>query len=170
MKNLEKMFDEALEIVKDNIGEDKLVRKIHRPIGINNRAKRRWGQCRNSGDGKHAVIEISGRILRDEVPDKATMETIIHEILHACEDGHGHKGSWKRYANIINRKTEYNITRATSASTFGLEDEQSELVRKYACECKRCGKVIYKSKISKFIQHPEWYTHRDCGGCFKRIV
>ena len=166
MKNLEKMFDEAIEIVRTNIGDDKFDKSINRPIRINNRATRRWGQCSTNLHTMNASIEISSRILRDEVPDKATMEVLIHEILHACKDGNSHTGAWKRYANIISRNTEYNITRTTSAATFGLEEEQNKLMRQYAVKCTCCGKTYYKSKMTKVIKHPDWYR---CGVCHGKL-
>ena len=165
MKDLEKMFDEALEIVKENIG-DYEIRKIVRPITINYRAKKRWGLCETSPD--RARIEISSRILRDEIPDDATMNVIIHEILHSVKGCKGHKGLWRSLANRITRNTKYKISKGDSAESFGLQEEQMQLMRKYACSCERCGAVIYKSRETQFIKHPEWYTHRKCGGHFKR--
>ena len=166
MKNLEIMFDDALKIVKENIGEDKLTKNIQRPISINTRAKRRWGRC--IVNGNNAEIEISSRILRDDIPDKSTMEVIIHEILHACENGMSHTGVWKRYANTISRKTEYTITRCTSAANFGLEEEQQNLMRQYAVKCTCCGKTYYKSKMTKVIKHPDWYRCGVCHGSLQR--
>ena len=168
MKDLEKMFDEALEIVKTNIGEDKLTRKIYRPITVNSRAKRRWGRCTTSRDGERARIEVSSRILRDDIPDNAVMEVLIHEILHACKDGMSHTGAWKRYANTISRNTQYKIQRTTAAENFGLEEEQQKLMRQYAVKCTCCGKTYYKSKMTKVIKHPEWYRCGICKGSLER--
>lgn len=167
MKDLEKMFDEALDIVKANIGTNEL-RKIYRPITINYRAKRRWGQCTNSYDGERARIEISSRILADEVPYDATMNVIIHEILHAVKGCSGHTGLWKRLANRITNRTKYAITRCDSAASFGLEEEQQKLMRQYAVKCTCCGKTYYKSKMTKVIKHPEWYRCGICRGSLER--
>ena len=167
MKDLEKMFDEALIIVKENIGEDKLTRKIYRPITINTRAKRRWGRCTSSNDGERARIEISSRILRDDVPDKATMEVIIHEILHACKDGMSHTGVWKKYANIISEKTEYKITRTSAAEKFGLKEEQ--LTRQYVVMCEKCGVLLRRARKVSIIKNPTRYIHRSCGGHFTQL-
>ncbi len=169
MKDLEKMFDTALDIVSYVIGREN-IETITRPISINRRAKSRWGSCTRSKVGIHK-IEISSRILEDSVPDDATMSTIIHEILHACKNGSGHRGQWSVYADMINRKTHYHITRTTSASTFGITVEKVNINRhKYGCKCETCGKIIYKSKMTKFIKNPSVYIHRNCGGHFIRVI
>ena len=165
MKNLEKMFDEALDIVKTTIGEDK-VEYIYRPITINKRA-RRWGSCTSSIDGRHR-IEISDKLLDDGVSYDATMNTLIHEILHACKNGQSHKGMWKIYANKINSKhPQFNIKRTTSYAEKGIEIP--ETVKKYAVECEKCGFTHYGQRMSKLFKMPERYSHNNCGGHFKRV-
>lgn len=167
MKDLEKMFDEALLIVADCIGKDK-IEFIYRPITINTRAKKRWGMCRKSEDGRNR-IEISKRILNDKVDNNAVMCVIIHEILHACKDGDAHTGAWKQYAAMVNQKyPQYKISRLTPASRFGLEKEQTEKM-KYAIKCTKCGNMHYSSRLSNTIKNPSGYRCAICGGKFKRI-
>ena len=168
MKDLEKMFDKAIEIVKECVNGVE-IRPINRPITINTRAKTRWGCCKYKSTAGACTIEISSRILSDDVPDDATMGTIIHEILHACKGCKGHGAQWKRYANAVNKKyPQYNITRTSGAEAFGLSDEQNEFRHKYAIKCMVCGHIHYSSKFSKSIQHPELYRCK-CGGSLKRI-
>lgn len=162
MTNIEKMVDEALEIIKDCIGEDKL-NKIHRPITINSRAKSRWGCCK-SGPGGY-TIEISNRLLSSKVPKDEVMNVIIHEILHSCKGGMSHKGMWKTYAASLNIKyPQYHITRTASAENFGLQEEQNIIKRQYAIKCTKCGTIHYSSKLSKSIRFPERYRCGRCGG------
>lgn len=168
MKDLEKMFDKAIEIVKECVNGVE-IRPINRPISINTRAKTRWGCCKYRSYTGDCTIEISSRILGDDVPDDATMGTIIHEILHACKGCKGHGAQWKRYANAVNRKyPQYNITRTCGADEFGLSDEQDKFRQKYAIKCVACGHIHYSSKLSKSIQHPEKYQCK-CGGQLIRI-
>lgn len=168
MKDLEKMFDRAIEIINECVNGVE-IRPIKRPITINTRAKTRWGCCKCKSILGECEIEISSRILRDNVPDDATMGTIIHEILHACKGCKGHGGQWKRYADAVNRKyPQYNITRTSKADAFGLEDEQDKFRQKYAIRCIKCGSVHYSSKMSKSIQHPERYRCK-CGGSLERV-
>ena len=167
MKNLEKMTDRAIEIVKECCGENSLT-EICRPITINTRATSRWGCCRKSGNISR--IEISSRILRDEVPEDATMSIIVHEVLHACKGTKGHTGLWKSYAWQVNRKyPELEIARTASAEKFGLEEEQKEIKRQYAIRCTHCGQMHYSSKLSKSIKFPERYRCGRCGGNLERV-
>ena len=173
MYNIEELFDEALEIVKTTIGEDKITNRIFRPIKINTRAKSRWGQCKATTEGClfGYEIEISDRILHNSIPKDKVMNVVIHEILHACKNGMSHTGAWKMYANEINRKyPQYNITRCTSSADFGLKEEQVMIKRKYAIECNNadCDVIHYSSKMSNTIKYPERYRCRKCGGTFIR--
>lgn len=65
-----------------------------RNIEINTRAKCRWGLCRTVKSGVFD-IEISSRLLEDNVEDIVTKNTIIHELLHTVRGCHGHTGKWK---------------------------------------------------------------------------
>lgn len=173
MKNVEKMFDEALNIVATCIGNDK-IGMIYRPITINTRAKTRFGRCSTS-DRVRFRIEVSNMILGDSVPYDATMSVMIHEILHACKGGQSHTGAWARYAKIINaRFPQYEIKRTDSAERFGIKYEETATRSynpyKYAIECCNCGMVHHSSRMSKSIQHPEHYRCGKCGGKLIRIA
>jgi predicted SprT family Zn-dependent metalloprotease len=169
MKNINAIYNEALDIVIDSIGAENLG-QIVLPIVINTRAMKRWGRCitRNG----YSTIEISSRILGDDVPDNAVLSTMVHEILHSCKNGHSHTGMWKIYANKVNRKYPYlNIQRTKSANEFGLSQEQVLISQKYAIRCKNCGAMHYSSRMSASIQTPEKYGCKRCGGknCWERI-
>lgn len=43
--------------------------------------------------------------------EKAFKETIIHELLHTIDFKSGHKGKWKAYADYVNSRTDYHVTR-----------------------------------------------------------
>lgn len=167
MKNVEALFDESLEIVKKVVGENNLI-KINRPVLINTRATSRWGLCKKRNN--IATIEISNRILDDKVPTNAIMSVMIHEILHACKDCSGHTGTWKYYAEKVNRLyPQYKISRCASSEEFNLKEEQIELKNKYGIKCIKCGRIHYSSKLSKTIQYPERYRCH-CGGKLERII
>lgn len=167
MKNVEALFDESLNIVKNIVGENNII-KINRPVSINTRATSRWGLCKKRNN--IATIEISNRILDDKVPTNATMSVMIHEILHACKDCSGHTGTWKYYAEKVNRLyPQYKISRCASSEEFNLKKEQIELKNKYAIKCLKCGKMHYSSRLSKTIQYPERYRCR-CGGKLERAI
>ena len=86
---------------------------------INYRAKSRWGQCQRKGSGYY--INISDRLLQDDVPIKALKDTIIHEILHTCNGCMNHGTTWKNYADKVNKAYGYNIKRCTSAEEKGFD-------------------------------------------------
>ena len=46
--------------------------------------------------------------------EKAFKETIIHELLHTIDFKSGHKGKWKAYADYVNSRTDYNVTRTAT--------------------------------------------------------
>ena len=126
-------------------------------FSVNTRAKQRWGQCRKKGD-KYS-INISNRLLYDDIDDMATKTTVMHELLHSCDNAMEHKHEWLRLANKVNRAYGYNIKRCTSASEK-MTDEQIKRYNKpvehaktYICTCGKCGKVIAQyHRRSKFIQ------------------
>lgn len=160
--NIEKMVDEALEVIAKSIGKEN-INPINRPITINTRAKSRWGQCTKNVNGY--TIEISNRLLNNNVPKDEVMNVIIHEIFHACKGGMSHRGMWKTYATLVNiNYPQYHITRTASAEKFGLQEEQNTIKRQYAIKCSKCGNIHYSSKFSKSIQFPERYRCGHCGG------
>lgn len=163
MKDINMIYEWAMDIVEKCDIETGTITNVT----INTRAKKRWGQCRKSG-GTY-TININADILADDVPYKPVLETMIHEILHTCRGCFNHGAEWKRMAEIIKRETGYNITRCTSAETFGINREPKRKEGKYVLVCEKCGKEITRERMSNFVKHPEWYSHKDCGGKFKRI-
>ena len=143
-----------------------------------------WLGCctiRLLADGKTAMKDSSGKrmfvisvnriLLDDSASDRILEETLVHEILHACawEDGHG--GKWKFYAVRMNRIYGMNI-----ACRAG-EDELAQTVfsetrrrsAKYVMKCRKCGHEEYRDRTCPLVEHPEKFSHRDCGGTFIRI-
>ena len=135
-------------------------------VTVNTRAKRRWGQCCGSPRGYR--ITISDRLLKDDVDDMATKNTIAHELLHTICGGNGHTGEWKKAAEKLNRAYGYNIKRCTSSEEKGVENVVSAVKRngpKYIIRCENCGlefKYYKKSKmITNFIDRPD-YVRKYC--------
>lgn len=94
MKDLAKLFAEC---------EADLAQVGFRPekyrFSINTRAKKRWGCCRVVANGVYN-IEISERLLADDVSDQATKNTIMHELIHAVEGCLSHTGKCKKQAKV----------------------------------------------------------------------
>ena len=165
MKDVNKMFDDGMNIVKECCGD--IVKPISK-VSVNTRAESRWGQCKYR-NGSYE-IEISYRLLSDVVPMHAAMSTMVHEILHAT-DSVGHGEIWKHYARkVMQKHPELSITRTSSASKFNLPEERttSRYKKIYAIKCMSCGKKHFSTRYSKSIQHPDWYRCK-CGGKLERV-
>lgn len=167
MKNLTKIYKEGRAIVEECCGP--VIGNILM-VETNSRAKTRWGRCSYNRYHNTYTIQISTRILADEVPYEAVLSTMVHEILHACEGAKGHGTVWQKYARQVMRKhPELKITRTTPAEAFGLGDEQKQIRQQYAIQCECCGMTHYSSKLSKSIQHPEYFRCGKCHGKLRRI-
>lgn len=142
-------------------------------VTINTRAKQRWGQCKitlNSQYWENRIfsINISDRLLQDDVSDIAIKNTIIHEILHTCEGCFNHGTEWKIMADIINTHyKEYNIKTKTSTEEKGIEEDVTQY--KYVLRCKKCGKLIYKNRMCDVVRYPQFYHHSFDNGELERI-
>ena len=80
---------------------------------VNTRAKCRLGQCRKITAGLFD-INISEALLKEDVDDQITLNTIMHELLHTVPGCFTHKGKWKLYADYVNKKLpQYTIKRVS---------------------------------------------------------
>lgn len=137
---------------------------------VNTRAKNRWGLCKHNPDGSY-TISISSRLLAENISDDGAINTIIHELLHTCKGGHGHKGEWKNLADKVNRAYNYNIKRCSSDNEKGVEPiENVSKEIKYQFKCKECGKIYNRVKASKFTKNWKNYRCSVCGGEFTRTI
>jgi predicted SprT family Zn-dependent metalloprotease len=158
MKNLYALFETCkneLRAINVNFCENT-------SIEVNNRAKKRWGMCTKNAPGNYS-IQISYRLMGDEVEDKSTKTTIIHELLHTIPGGNGHTGEWKRQADRVNRAYGYNISRTTSAAEKGIEELPINRNYKYKIRCSKCGYTWLRTRATAVTAHPEHY-HCHCGG------
>ncbi len=168
MKDLAKLFAEC---------EADLAQVGFRPekyrFSINTRAKKRWGCCRVVANGVYN-IEISERLLADDVSDQATKNTIMHELIHAVEGCLSHTGKWKQIAEAVNHRfPNYTVKRCTSAEEKGIAP--ATVVRRngssceYCIQCTKCGSRIIRERMSKAVQYPERYRCAKCGGDLVRV-
>lgn len=170
------MQDKLIKLAKES--EQELINinlgvKINNNItySVNYRAKQRLGQCCNKKD-----INISSWLL-EVGSDYDIKNTIIHEILHTFDNTVGHKAKWKYYANYVNSKTKYNITRTTSIDNIYNKANKIRPLKKvhykYEITCEKCGKVFHRNRmatktINKFMCGK--MTHVGCGGRDFKIV
>ncbi len=137
---------------------------------INARAKKRFGQCKNSR-GVFA-IEISDRIF--EAGDRAVEEVIMHELLHSCEGCMNHGALWKKYADMANREFGFHISATASDVQYGIDGGMEEKEYKYifrCAECKRTQGYYKKCRTAKILLGEEaGYAICRCGSKkFERI-
>jgi len=137
---------------------------------VNTRAKSRWGLCERvygRGDDwkfQKFQIEISSELLQDEVSDIALMDTLIHELLHTCENCMKHTGEWKALAERVNSfYPMYNIKRCTSASEKGIKRDETNY--KYKIVCQQCGCTCYYRKETKIVKLVRSTNRCLCGKC-----
>lgn len=102
---------------------------------VNTRAYSRWGMCHHR-NGSHQ-IEISSRLLNEEVDERSLKNTIIHELLHTLPKCNNHKKIWQEKARFVNQKLGYNIKRTSSAKEQGVLDTGY----KYKVFCYKCHKI-----------------------------
>jgi predicted SprT family Zn-dependent metalloprotease len=134
-------------------------------VSINTRAKNRWGQCKRRSDGRYE-INISSRLMSENVDLIHLETTVIHEILHTCAGCMNHGKMWKALAEKVNREYGYNIKRATSSEEKGIEPVQTVRVIRYKFVCVGCGGIIERQRSSNFTKHPERFR---CGKCHCRL-
>jgi len=137
-----------------------------------NRRAQRWGLCRHYSNEGYCIIEISDTLLDERNDIKGLKNTIIHELLHSCTPGAGHKGEWKRLADLVRCKLGYNIKRVSNESEKGvlINHHSREKGYKYAVSCVDCGYTYRRKKLSKVITHPSVYHCGKCGGVLQRVL
>ena len=128
-------------------------------VVINSRAKSRWGLCKIAKG--NITIEISDRLLDDNVPDTSLKDVMIHELLHSVAPGYHHGGKWLYLAKKVNdRYPDLNIVRGESAAAYGVKDDFDY---KYIIKCTKCGHKFGRRKMSKVITNLNEYRCK-CGG------
>ena len=142
-------------------------------FSINTRKKTSWGTCWTHYKNHHTswtfTIEISSRLFTDGA-EKGLRETVMHELLHACDEciNCEHGGKWKEYAELVNDCYGLNIKRCNSNKDKGLAEDRNE----YRCKCTKCGKMMVKKgyRAPKWYKHPQGYTHTCIDGTKNPIV
>lgn len=146
MKDIKKVYNDCANICKNlNIP---IANVIY--LKVNNRAKKRWGRCILECEGEY-IIEISDRLLNDEVSEEATFNTMIHELLHTCPNCMNHGKEWKYWASVINKNTSYNIKRTTSCEEKGIE--RIKKTPKYTVVCNRCDRKWNYNRAGSVIKN-----------------
>ena len=155
MKDLNKLYKECIKECDDTgIEYGNIV-----SIKENSRYTRKWGYC--SFKNNEYSIQISSRLLKDDVSDEAAKNTIMHEILHTVKGCLNHGPQWKAQAAIINNKYNfYNIKRTTSNEEKCIKETNDDY--KYVFKCKNCNSIVRRQRDSRFVKY---YKSYRCGKC-----
>lgn len=129
---------------------------IDNRVRVNDRAITRFGKCTYTG-GRY-IIELSEILL--DASEMSCRQTIAHELIHTCPDCMNHGLKFRKYADIMNRKYGYNISRTNSEEELGIERDISY---QYIIVCQKCGMKIGRTKRTSLVEHPERYKCK-CGG------
>lgn len=187
-EKLDRLFKECIqELEKIGINiNNKDIGKIE--INISKRNNKRYGACKQEEPdikskyierigkrkivkywkyNKH-VIEISKWVM--ELDEKIIKNTIMHELIHCMPYCNNHGAEFKRYANYINNKLGYDISRVGNKEEdykkSNLEYKEEKQL-KYKIECQKCGYTFYRQRQNKNFTRK--YRCGKCGGRFEVI-
>lgn len=169
MKNLDKLFQESLADIKTiGIPVGNIVK-----INVSNMKKNTWAYCYKiptmDGNNPNYGIDVSPRLVMDDVSDQSLKDTIAHEILHTCKGCWKHQGQWKRYANIVNNfyKGKYHIQTRESPFDKGISLDESY---RYVIRCNKCSKEVgIHKKCKTLMTVKENRGGCICGGMFEIV-
>ena len=161
MKNLQQLINRAIsELLDLNITPGKII-EINTLKGYS-----RWGNCTYKRKMDGYCIKINQCLLEDNVSDEATMNTVMHEVIHTVKGCLNHKTNFKKVAALVNNRYGYNIKRVTSAEEKDIIIPETNKKVNYIIKCNNCGNeslYIRKTKAVKSIMNYE-YKYR-CGCC-----
>lgn len=165
-KDIYEIFNEGYDIVKECCGD--VIEPI-KEVKINTRSKKRFGVCKYNAQTDTNVIEISERILGDNVPDDMVLTVMVHEILHATYGCHNHGKTWQNRAQqVMNKYPELKIRRCNSSQEFGIEPYVPPK-RIYAVQCPSCHTTWRRARKTKLISMPHKFTCRRCNEKLVRV-
>jgi len=180
-EKLKKLYEECikeLKLININL-ED--VGKID--ISFSKRNNKRYGCCKQEKPDKSSAykigrkiyfrkfnehhIEISKWVM--ELNDDIIKNTIIHELIHCMPDCNNHGKEFKKYANFVNEKLGYNISRLGDKKQ-DFEDSNIEFKEdykkyNYKIECENCNQIYYRQRLSK-----NFTRKYRCGKCKGKLV
>ncbi|MBP3802254.1 MAG: SprT-like domain-containing protein [Clostridia bacterium] len=157
-----------LKLIGIDVLDEKRVGKID--IHLSKRNNKRYGCCKQEEPDKAYKtvikqgwkriikyekfnvhhIEISKWVM--DLDKNIIKNTIIHELIHCMPYCNNHGLHFKKYANYINIKLGYNISRVGNKKEdfekSNVEYNEEELF-KYKVICTKCGKEFYRKRMEK---------------------
>lgn len=165
-----RLYNECINELK-SIGIDVLSKDVGEiDIKLTYRAKKRYGCCKQENPDKRYLkkchIEISNWVMN--LNEKIIKNTIMHEIIHCLPNCNNHGEYFKKYANYINQKLGYNISRLGNKEqdfkNSNLQYTEKAPTYTYKIICTKCGQEFFRQRLNKnFVRK---YRCGKCGGKF----
>ena len=151
-EKLNKLYKEGIEELK-SIGIDIDIRTIE--IQISKRNNKRYGCCKQEDPDKNTKYY-------EKIGNKRYL------IIHCLPYCNNHKNEFKKYANYINEKLGYDISRVGNKKQDYEKSnmEYTENVNfKYKIICEKCNQTFYRQRLMKNLTKK--YRCGICGGKLK---
>ena len=182
-EKLKRLYKECV-LELNNIGIDLSEENVGKiDISFSKRKTKRYGCCKQEDPDKTTSyrknrklyykkfnkhhIEISKWLI--ELNDDIIKNTIMHEIIHCLPDCNNHGKQFKLYANLINKKLGYNISRLGNKEEdfkkSNLEFKIEFPNYKYKIACSECGVLYYRQRLSK-----NFSKKYRCGKCRGKLI
>ena len=137
-ERLNELYKECIEELK-SINIDVVKNRIIE-LKINTRSKKRYGCCKKISKDRFQ-IEISEWVM--DLNEDIIKNTIMHELIHCMPRCNNHGEYFKKYAELINEKLGYNISRTGNKerdfNKSNLEYKEKEIKYNYRIICENCN-------------------------------
>lgn len=165
-ERLNKLYKECvdeLNSININVKKNKIIE-----IKINTRSKKRYGCCKKASKEKY-LIEVSEWVM--DLNEDIIKNTIMHELIHCLPRCNNHGESFKKYAELINEKLGYEISRTGNKEKdfikSNLEYIEKPVKSRYQIICENGDQQFFRQRIVKNFTRK--YRCGKCGGKFKII-
>ena len=138
------------------------------------RSTKVWGTCNVYHDSIGQVtvtIELNTKLFKCEAKEYYPLRSVmVHELLHSCAPTSGHRGEWKRLADIVTTSSEYDVKTHDNFKDYGLEIHITKPDDKlYIVQCEKCGNKYRKQRMCSLIRYTSSYRCGRCEGKLKLV-
>lgn len=185
-EKLEKLYKECISEL-NTIGIDINNNSIGKiDVKIAKRNSKRYGCCKQENPDKNFYhiekrqnrrIKIYDRFNNHHIEickwvmdlnDDIIKNTIMHEIIHCFPKCNNHGDEFKKYANIINNKLNYDIKRVGNKKEdyqkSNIEYKENDVSYNYKIMCQGCGQLFYRKRLQK-----NFTRKYRCGKCGEKF-
>ena len=185
-EKLEKLYKECISEL-NTIGIDINNNSIGKiDVKIAKRNSKRYGCCKQENPDKNFYhiekrqnrrIKIYDRFNNHHIEickwvmdlnDDIIKNTIMHEIIHCFPKCNNHGDEFKKYANVINNKLNYDIKRVGNKKEdyqkSNIEYKENDVSYNYKIMCQGCGQLFYRKRLQK-----NFTRKYRCGKCGEKF-